>query len=506
MKKFLEFIRLIAASIAGLAGFAALAHDGPADFVIEGVTIIDPATGAASHERNVFVTGNRISAISPAGAAIRSGFVGQRIEGRGRYLIPGLWDMHVHLLDESRWSWGSLLAVANGITGFRDPATTRPMSEVQSLRARIAAGEVIAPKFVTAGPLIDGPPAIFEEFLTVASSEAMRSTVRDLRRQGADFVKVYTRLSRESFLAALQESGREGLTVAGHVPLVVTAAEASDLGMRSIEHVYRHRMACAGAEDEIRSLLLDQSRVDPAEDPARYEELEMRTWDLGLRTYDSEKCRALGARFARNGTWFVPTMVEMHSRYRADAFDAGAIERLFQDERLRFFPPDRVARWRSDWLDQADWLAARPDGAQISARARQEIADRVRMVADLHRGGARLLAGTDASFNFPLVLIGFSLHDELAMLVEAGLSPTQALQTATTNAAEFLGRPESGSIEVGNTADLVLLEGNPLEDISNTRRIAGVVLAGRYLDRVALDGLLDQAAEIVREPVNKADP
>jgi imidazolonepropionase-like amidohydrolase len=196
----------------------------------------------------------------------------------------------------------------------------------------------------------------------------------------------------------------------------------------------------------------------------------------------------------------------MYSRYRADAFDAEAIPRIFQDDRLRFFPPDRVARWRSDWLDQADWLTARPDAPLISGRARQEITDRIRMVGDLHRGGARLLAGTDASFNFPLVLLGFSLHDELEMLVEAGLSPAEALQTATSNAAEFLGLPQLGSIKVGNTADLVLLEANPLEDIRNTRRIAAVMLAGRYLDRASLDGLLDEAAAIARESVDKADP
>jgi imidazolonepropionase-like amidohydrolase len=499
MRKFLRPIRLIVVSIAGVLSFAAQGQEAPIDYLIEGVTILDPATGVASRDQDVFVSGSRISAISPAGATSPA-IAGRRIDGRGRYLIPGLWDMHVHLLDKSRWSWGSRLAVANGITGFRDPATTRPMPEVQRLRAQIAAGEIIAPRFITSGPLIDGPPAIFSEFVTVAAPDAMRDTVRDLRRQGADFVKVYTRLSRESFLAALEESRNEGLYVSGHVPLVVTTAEASDLGMRSIEHVYRHRMACASAEDEIRSLLLEQSQVDPADDPARYEALEMQTWDLGLRTYDSEKCRALGARLARNGTWFVPTLVEMHSRYRADAFDAEAILRIFQDDRLRFFPPDRVARWRSDWLDQADWLTARPDAAQISARARQEITDRIRMVADLHRGGARLLAGTDASFNFPLVLLGFSLHDELEMLVEAGLSTSQALQTATSNAAEFLGLPQLGSIKVGNTADLVLLEANPLEDIRNTRRIAAVMLAGRYLDRAALDELLDEAAGLAREP------
>jgi hypothetical protein len=487
-------------AVAMLAACTHRSAAAPADLALRHVSVVDVRSGAVRADQTVLVRGSAIVEVGDAGRLAATP-AAREVDGRGKFLIPGLWDMHIHLLDRSRWSWGSLLAVANGITGVRDPATTRPLDEVRRLRGQLRSEEIVAPDFVTAGPLIDGPPPIFTEFVTVATPEEMRVIVDSLATQGVDFIKSYSRLSRDSFLAAIGTARTRGLSVDGHVPLAITTAEASDAGMRSVEHAYRHRLACAAAEARLRSLLLEQVEAQQARNQARVEALEHETWRLGQNTYSTERCRALGRRFRRNGTWFVPTLVEMYSRYRSDGFDRDRIATLFADPRLRLFPPDRVARWRSNLEEQADWLRVQPNRDELIRLAEREVHDRLRMVRDMHRGGAMILAGTDASFNFPLVLLGYSLHEELEMLVQAGLSPLEALQAATIAPARFLGRSDrDGEVRPGHGANLVLLEASPLEDIRNSRRIVAVVLRGRLLDRTRLDELLEEAARLSHRP------
>lgn len=225
---------------------------------------------------------------------------------------------------------------------------------------------------------------------------------------------------------------------------------------------------------------------------------------LGLNTYSSDKCRQLGERFARNGTWFVPTLVEMQTRFDPEYPLSDEFKARFKDPRLRYVAPERVIEWRTSMALAAGILQGQfsygPRGPDtLFAEREREVATRLRMAADLHAGGASLLAGTDVDNSFTFLFFGFSLHDELALLVKGGLSPLAALQTATINPARFLGREkELGTVAAGKLADLVLLEANPLENIENTKRIAAVVVNGRYLSRTELDRLLDHAAEIVR--------
>lgn len=468
-------------------------------FALTHVTVVDVEQGQLAHDYTVVVSGNRIAAVGrnariPAGARV--------INARGKFLIPGLWDMHSHSLD--RWAWSSLLNVANGVTGIRDPAAVKPEQEIVTLRRAVERGAAFGPRFVASGRIIDGSPKSRDTYVAIDSAPAMRVEMRRRQQAGLDFIKVYTNLSRDVFFAAADEARKLDIPLAGHVPLAITAAEASDAGMRSIEHSYRHRMSCATAEDVMRRQLRDLITLRALGEDQRYAATEDSAFVHGVNTYSADKCRQLGERFARNGTWFVPTLVEMQTRFNPDYPRSDEFEKRFKDPRLRYVSPARVMQWRTVMTLDAGVLQGQfsygPRGPDtVFAERDREVANRLRMPADLQKGGALLLAGTDVDNTFPFLFFGFSLHDELALLVKGGLTPLAALQSATINPARFLKREtELGTVTERKLADLVVLEANPLENIENTKRIAAVVLNGRYLSRAALDTLLNRAAGIVR--------
>jgi imidazolonepropionase-like amidohydrolase len=469
------------------------------------VGVVDVTTGTTHDDQTVVITGPRITAMGPSsGRAVRIPAGARIIDARGKVLIPGLWDMHSHALD--RWAWASLLNVANGVTGIRDPGAVLPESAIVRLRRDVEAGRVLGPRVVAGARIIDGTRKARATYVAIDSAAAMRTEIQRRHGAGLDFIKVYTNLSRDAFLAAAAETKRLGMPLVGHVPLSITAAEASDGGMRSIEHAYRHRMACATGEDDIRRLLRSLPALLEAGDDQRYAAADDSAFLLGVNSYSADRCRALGARFARNGTAFVPTLVEMQTRF-VFVYPLGIdFETLFQDPRLRYVPPDRVLRWRSSMAYDAGVVNGQfsfgPRGPDsLFAEREREVDTRLRMTADLHAGGAMLLAGTDVDTTFPFLFFGFSLHDELALLVKAGLTPLAALQSATINPARFLGREhELGTVAVGKLADLVLLDANPLDRIEHTTRLAGVVQNGRWLPRRELDALLEKAAALVQRP------
>ncbi len=463
------------------------------------VAVVDVESGRVADDYTVVVLGNRIRAV---GSNVRIPTGARIISARGKVMIPGLWDMHSHALD--RWEWSSLLNVANGVTGIRDPGAVLPVPKIVQLRRAVERGETLGPRFVASGRIIDGTPKSRATYVAIDSASAMRTEIQQRQTAGLDFIKVYTRLSRAVFMAAADETKRRGIPLAGHVPLSITAAEASDAGMRSIEHSYRHRMSCATAEDDIRRQLQSLPSIQQAGEDQRYAATEDSAFVLGVNTYSAEKCRALGERFARNGTWFVPTLVEMQTRFVDEYPLSPEFEKRFTDPRLRFVSPARVQQWRTTMALDAGVVQGQfsfgPRGPDsLFAERAREVANRLRMPADLSQGGALLLAGTDVDNTFPFLFFGFSLHDELALLVKGGLTPLAALQSATINPARFLGRDkELGTIAEGKLADFVLLDANPLDDINNTQRIAAVVMNGRYLSRAELNTLLDRAAVIVK--------
>jgi imidazolonepropionase-like amidohydrolase len=458
----LTFAALAAALPAG-------AEEAPASaLAITGVTVID-ATGAPARPRmTVVVTGDRITAVGKSGD-VRVPQGAGVVDGNGKYLIPGLWDMHVHTFGPS---FGALY-LANGVTGVRDMHALNP-DAMFGMRKDVQDGKQPGPRIVAAGPLVDGPKPLVPGSLVAADAGQGREAVRNLKRMGADFVKVYTKLPREAYLAIVDEAKKQGLPVAGHVPESVSAAEASDLGQKSIEHLTGVTLACSEKEGDLRREVV--AALATVDNSAAMELVGR----IGARAADSfseTKARALYARFVRNGTWQVPTLTVLRSLANLDD------PKVNTDPRVKYMPPDLVHSYWSMRL-----------APETTAALRTRYRTCAGLVRSMHRAGVPFLAGTD-TIN-PFVFPGFSLHDELGLLVaEGGFTPLEALQSATREPARFLGREKDlGTVEPGKLADLVLLEADPLADIHNTTKIAAVVANGRLLPRRELDRMLAKVA------------
>jgi imidazolonepropionase-like amidohydrolase len=448
-----------------LAGaLPARAEDPPAkSLAITGVTVIDATGAPARPDMTVVVTGERITAVGKSGE-VRVPEGARVVDGKGKYLIPGLWDMHVHTVGPSYLP----LYLANGVTGVRDMHAFDP-DAIFGLRKQVQEGKEPGPRLVAAGPLVDGPKPFVPGSLVAANAAEGREAVRKLKKMGADFVKVYTKLPREAYLSIADEAKKQGLPFAGHVPESVSAAEASDLCQKSIEHLTGVELACSEREDELRREAV--AVLAKADNQAAWELLAR----IGARAADSfsdKKASALYARFVRNGTWQVPTLTVLRSLISLDD------PKFTADPRVKYMPPSLHSYWS---------LKLSPETAAGLKRAYKRATGLVR---GMHQAGVPFLAGTDTSN--PYVFPGFSLHDELALLVsEGGFTPLEAIQAATRDPARFLGREKDlGTVEPGKLADLVLLDADPLADIHNTTRIAAVVANGRLLPRRELGRLL----------------
>jgi imidazolonepropionase-like amidohydrolase len=388
------------------------------------VTVID-ATGAPPQpDMNVIITGDRIRMVGRTGK-VRIPSNAEVIDGTGKFLIPGLWDMHVHLTYYGEAALPML--VANGVTGVRDMGGD--LVGIDRWREEISGGARIGPRIIRGGPFVDGPKKMntFRSSITnvITNQADARAIVRTLKGRGVDFIKAHSRIPRAAYLALADEARKQGLAFVGHLPPGVTAAEASDAGVKSIEH--------------IESLMEDVMYLEQAERDKR------------IQGSLNELAGAVGAtlypRFVRNGTWVTPTVITKLKIGGAD----------FQ----RKFNP---------------------------------------VIGALNRAGVGLLAGTDFTFKENGVRPGYELHDELILLVEAGLTPMQALQTATRNPAKFLNKLDSlGTIERGKFADMLLLEANPLVDIRNTRKIAAVVYGGNLILKPGLQIMLDKVEANVKQ-------
>lgn len=476
---------------AGLAVFAApiaraeSADDAPiTTTVLLRATVIDATGTAPRADQAVVVRGERIVAVGSS-ATVAAPPGAHVIDARGAYLIPGLWDLHVHVLRRERWRAYFPLLIAHGVVGVRDMGGDYDTQLVRRLREDVDAGRLVGPRILAAGPFIDGPwPSLPRLSRVVATDAEARAVVRDLRREGFDFVKVYNRLPRDAFLALAEESRRLGLAFAGHVPFSVSAREASALGMRSIEHQFNVAFACSSREDELMRL---KARALAADESGERRRLRREYLTGVLDSFDPARCGALYADFVRNGTAVVPTLVQ-----RRD-FSGSAPPALVPDE-LAYVPAAERGGWNP--AQDARLQGRAPQDRDIERRFWER--DRA-LVAPMQAAGVTVLAGTDGGD--PYTVPGFSLHAELVELVSAGLTPMQALQAATRNAAAFLGIPQdSGTIEPGRRADLVLLRADPLADIRHTRQIEAVMLGGRWLDRAALDALLSEARKQAAVP------
>ena len=427
------------------------------------VGVIDTKTASVLPDMTVVIIGDHIASVDKAAAKVSKD--AQVIDARGKFLIPGLWDMHVHTFTHSpnpqtTQTWFFPLFVANGVTGVRDMWTTGDdFAQVVHWRKGLADGSLLLPRYGAVGWLVDGPnPALAHGAKpdVVTNAQEARDFVRLVSAAGLDFVKVVDHLSRESYFAIADESKKVGIPFAGHLPFAIKADEASDAGQRSIEHLFGLDFGCSSKEEELQSFLVQGKAWGPEQ------EKEM------LDSFNQTKCAQLLEKLAHNQTWQVPTL-------------GVGVPRVASDPRTKYIPVSLRAPTQPEPPTRAGAL-------QTSGRRY-----RLNLVAMMNKAGVPLLAGTDVAGVrlFP----GFSLHDQLVIFVQAGLTPGEALKTATYNPAKFLGMLDRfGTVEQGKLADLVLLDANPLEDIHNTQKIRAAVLNGRYLDRAALDKLLEDAA------------
>jgi imidazolonepropionase-like amidohydrolase len=456
-------------------------HAQAAAVAIRDATVIDVVDGSLHPHRTVLIEGTRITAVGPvAEVAVPAG--AEVIDAAGGFVVPGLWDMHVHVTNNQDVGMYLTLLIANGITGFREPWGSRAAAD--TARAEIAAGRQAGPpRQVVAGALIDGPAATWPGSLIALTPADGRRIVDSLHAAGAPFLKVYESLLPETYFAIAGRARALGIPVAGHVPPAVGAGEASDAGLRAIEHLSGVVRGCSTAEDSIlaRNLLAAQAtlRGDTARPPP---EVQVQRALHTLATQDDDRCRDLAARFARNGTWQVPTLVATRGyAYMRELAAAG-------DPRIRYLDPGIEAFWTpatnpfTGRFPEERWTSAQAQYRRIAA-----------LVAMLAEAGVSVLAGSDTPN--PWVIPGFGLHDELELLVKAGLTPLQALQSATLSPARFLHRTdELGTVGIGKLADVLVLDANPLEDITAIRRIRAVIADGRLYRRADLDRLLDELA------------
>lgn len=453
--------------------------------VIRGVTVID-ASGGARRNQTVLIRGDRILDVGPVqrmpapeGATV--------IDGSGKYLIPGLADMHTHAtgIDDT----DPELYVVNGVT------TTRQMSgspQARDWQQQIASGARLGPQWSIGSRIVDGAPSLWDGLdpdgsvhVSVANPAQARAAVRQEHATGVAFIKTYTRLTRESFLAVADESRKLGLPFLGHVPDFVQLTEASDRGMRTIEHLFEMWYDTSADEDRLRRAVTAVP-IGPGDYNGWFNKMHPYEYAAAL-SYDRRKAEKVFHRIARNGTFVTPTLVLHETNDKPEEIDR-------HDPRYRYFSADMIGYW--DWALDNLYLPGRTP-AQVTESA-ELFRRRLRLTADLAAAGVPLMTGTDLGTTY--LMPGFSLHDELVRFVRAGLTPIQALGAATLNPARYLGRHDAGVIARGAVADLVLLDADPLHDIGNTTRINSVVVRGRLIGPAQRAQMLADLEAKARQP------
>lgn len=417
--------------------------------LVRNVTVID-GTGAPPKPRmSIVFRGERIVEIGPVGQ-VHTPKGARIVDGRGRYAIPGLWDMHVHL-----WYPQNQLPVyvANGVTGVRDMGSD--YATTTAWRREAEAGKAIGPHIVTSGPPVAGKSSNDKKLpvMVAITAEEARRTFDKLDDMEVDFIKILSDVPHDAYIALAERARKWRMAFAGHVPSTVTAREAIDARQGSMEHLFGIFVACSSEEAAIRAGKKPVPGV--------------------VETFSEEKARDLFKRSALYETRQVPTLTLWERMTYADT------DHRVHDVHLRYVPNTIRATWPK--AEEELKAAASPEAAV--AKAQLDLAFRI--VKMMKECGVELMAGSDTGD--PYTIPGVTLQRELELLVKAGLTPMEALRSATFIPARYLGWEESlGTLKAGMVADIVLLDANPLADIRNVSRVAGVVIRGRYLGKPQL--------------------
>jgi imidazolonepropionase-like amidohydrolase len=430
------------------------------------VTVIDTVTGKTQPDTTVIIEGNRITGIALSSSITPK--AGQIVDARGEYLIPGLWDMHTHVYFDSTAADGTDLVLplflANGITGIRDMGSK--LDQVLDARDQINAHRLLGPRMVVSGPMLDGPKSTYKAVIPIATPEDGRRAVDMLKSRGVDFVKVQSGVPREAYFAIAEEAKRVGIPFEGHVPDAIRASEAVAAGQVTFEHLIGIFEASSPDEDKYLT--------------------GKKTVGMFLETYDPVREADIIQLLAKNHVWQCPTLYWERGQWLVDAID------YTKDPDLAYAGHTWVTK---QWPEsQASILKSLDTDPLI---VREKFVDHeLDIVRKLHAANMPFLAGTDTPAGVD-VIPGISLHLELQRFVAAGFTPLEALQTATLNPADFFNRRgDYGTVQIGRIADLVLLRANPLENIANTRSIAGVVADGHYLSSTDLEQLRNRLKQL----------
>jgi len=425
------------------------------------VTIVDVASGALEKDMYVIVTGDRIEQVGTK-HHVKIPKDGKIIDATGKFMIPGLWDMHVHSFFDDRGKAGRdvtlPLFIANGVTGVRDMGSD--LEPVLAARKEIEEHRLLGPRMIISGPMLDGPKSTYKSAIAIATPEDGRRAVDMLKSRGVDFIKIQSYVPREAYFAIVEECKKQSMTFVGHVPDSIRGSEAVNAGQKSLEHLIGIFEASSTVEDDL---------LTGPKSPGRF-----------LDTYDASKEAAIIQLLAKNHTWQCPTLYWERGQWLVDVIDPN------KDPDVKYAP----VSWRETaWPRATKSIIKEMDTDPLPVREKF-VQHELEMVKKLDQAGVPFLAGTDCPAGVD-VIPGFSLHLELERFIAAGFTPLQTLQTATINAAKFLDKvSDFGTVEKGKIADLVVLDANPLEDIRNTQKITAVVANGRYFSRAQLDRIL----------------
>jgi imidazolonepropionase-like amidohydrolase len=482
------------ASVASLYGCSSPDHPtskeaAPEKLLLHGVTVVDTRDGSVSSNMDLTLDGGRIKSIESSGSGATDPSV-RIINAVGKFVVPGYIDMHAHPLSVKDPSGSLELMLANGVTGFRQ------MSGSTELLKERRDGALPLPKDSSA--LLALPGTILTP-LNASSAEMAIETIRQEKEDGADFIKVIL-VTPGVFFAALAEANRLGIPMLGHLPPNVDVVAASKAGMKSIEHLgpgVGILAACSTEEARVREqaaarpplkslpfripfsdMIVTRFISKAILNPVAHSDLaDVDILQLAISTFSEDKCRVLAKQFVANRTWQVSTLIREKTAELSDS------PQFRNDPNLRYVAEATV----QDWIDASK--AFEQLGSKAKATFRDAYAIQLKLTKIFDDEGVPMLAGSDSSgagWEIP----GIALHQEFDELEKAGLSPLRVLQMTTLRAAEFLGKTSSlGTVEAGKSAELVLLDANPIENVQNLHKIYAVVRAGSYYSAAELDAL-----------------
>ena len=431
--------------------------------IVDATVIPMTSNTAVLRNHTIVIRSDRIASLGPT-ATTTVPTDALRIDGRGKFVIPGLADMHVHL---EYFEQPDILGlfVANGVTTIRN-MDGRPY--ILDWKKKAAAGQLAIPRIYSAGPLLDGIPPVRPDNTVVSSAAEARDQVENQAAAGYDVIKVYSGLSPDVYREILAAAAARKLPVAGHVPRTVGIDAALAGGLRSIEHLADYASAI-------------EADASPFKGKGHWSKRYLSS------PIDNARLAALAERQAKSGVWSVPTLIQpLRELLRVDEISG----RLAADE-VRYIP----ASGREQWREMATRITKRMDDADWALIA-DGVRHRRQVVSAFRGAGVKLAAGTDTPN--PFVVPGFSLHEELSLLVDAGLSPAEALAATTREAARLMSSNDWGTVAAGQVADLVLLDANPLVQIGHTRQIDSVMLGGRLVSASDRRAMLDAIARTSR--------